>query len=505
MEEKRPEGTLPVSEADWAQTPESVKALVMSLLSRLEKLESEVAKLSAENALLKEQIKKNSENSSKPPSQDKPKGFKAQTKDPKARKRGGQPGHEGHGFKFYAPEDCERILDYYPEFCEACGGALSGEDPAPHRVQQVDLPPIQPVVVEHRFHQLSCPCCDAMTRGWDETVLNQSLYGDERLSAVVGLLSGVGRQSHAQVQGILNELFNVEMSTGTINRLRSELSEALNDSVEEAGAYVRGQAQLNMDETGFRQGSSDGNNPKKTRGWLWVMVTPLVSYFAVFLSRSQTVAQELLGNDYGGVVGSDRCPSYSWLDPSQRQVCWAHLKRDFTQIFERSGVSHQLGVYLLEQQKTLFKLWHQVRDGTLARESFQQQVRPIRAEVKRLLTEGSRYDIEKGEKTPLAKTVRTCRRMLKLEPAFWTFVAVEGIEPTNNAAERALRPAVLWRKLSWGSQSRAGSLFVARMMTVVTSLKAQEKDLLPFLILAIRQARLAQPSPSLIPQTTVTP
>lgn len=498
MEEKPPELPLPVSHADWAQTPESVKVLVTSLQSRLDKLEGEVKGLSAENALLKEQVKKNSQNSSLPPSQDKGKGFKAKAKDPKGRKRGGQPGHEGHSFKFYSEEDCERIENYYPEFCEACGTALSGEDPAPHRVQQVELPPIKPVVVEHRFHQLSCPCCEAKTRGWDETVLNQSVYG-ERLSAVVGLLSGVGRQSHAQVQGILAEIFNVELSTGSISRLRTELSEALSGSVEEAGAYVRQQAQVNMDETGFRQGNSDGHNPDKTRGWLWVMVTPLVSYFAVFLSRSQAVAKELLGEDYGGVVGSDRCPSYGWLDPSQRQVCWAHLKRDFTQIEERSGVSHPLGEDLLKQQKKLFELWYQVRDGTLAREPFQQQVVPIRTEVQRLLTEGASYDIAKGEKTPLAKTVRTCIKMLKLEPAFWTFVAVEGIEPTNNTAERALRPAVLWTKVSWGSQSRAGSLFVARMMTVVTSLKAQQKDVLPFLTLAIRQARLAQDPPSLLP------
>jgi transposase len=504
MEEKRPDLPLPVSDADWAQTPASVKALVMSLLSRLEKLEGEVARLSAENALLNEQVKKTSQNSSLPPSQDKGKGFKAKAKDPKGRKRGGQPGHEGHRFKFYREEECERIEDYYPEFCEACGAALSGEDPAPHRVQQVELPPIKPVVVEHRFHQLSCPCCEARTRGWDETVLNQSRYG-ARLSAVVGLLSGVGRQSHAQVQGILDEIFNVELSTGSISRLRSELSEALSAGVEEAGTYVRAQAQVNMDETGFRQGNSDGNNPDQTRGWLWVMVTPLVSYFEVFLSRSQAVAQELLGEDYGGVVGSDRCPSYGWLDPSQRQVCWAHLKRDFTQIEERSGVSHQLGEDLLKQQKKLFELWYQVRDGTLAREPFQQQVVPIRTEVQRLLTEGASYDIAKGEKTPLAKTLRTCIQMLKLEPAFWTFVAVEGIEPTNNSAERALRPAVLWSKVSWGSQSRAGSLFVARMMTVVTSLKAQEKDVLPFLTLAIRQARLAQKPPSLLPQIFVTP
>ncbi len=236
MEKQRPEQPQAFSDADWDQTPESVKTVVMSLLERVEKLESEVARLSAENALLKEQVKTNSQNSSQPPSQDPPKGFKAKEPKSKGRKRGGQPGHEGHGFKFYAPEDCERIEDYYPEFCEACGAALSGKDPAPYQIQQVELPPIQPVVVEHRFHQLSCPCCEALTRGWDETILNQSVYG-ERLSAVVGLLSGMGRQSHTQVQRLLSKIFKVELSTGSISRLRTELSEALKPSVEEAGVY----------------------------------------------------------------------------------------------------------------------------------------------------------------------------------------------------------------------------------------------------------------------------
>ena len=260
-----------------------------------------------------------------------------------------------------------------------------------------------------------------------------------------------------------------------------------------------------MDETGFRQGNADGHNQPHCKGWLWVVVTPLVSYFAVFLSRSQTVAKAMLSAEFRGIVGSDRCGAYSWLPNAQRQVCWAHLKRDFTQIAERSGLSADLGEALLKQQKLLFTAWHQVRDGTLSRREFIEQVQPIRTEVKRLLTEGAAYKIAKGEKTPLAKTVGTCQKMLTVEPAFWTFVDCKGVEPTNNAAERALRPAVLWRKQSFGSNSETGSQFVARMMTTITSLKAQKRPVLDFLGKALYAARHQEVAPSLLPSLEKTP
>lgn len=505
-----------VRESDWEKTPPSIKALVESLVSRLEKMEKEFEalkkenrelkeenkRLREENEGLKEQLKRNSKNSSQPPSADKFKGFKAREKS--IRKRGGQPGHEGKCQKRYPAEACERILNYYPKECHRCGSALSGEDADPNWVQQVELPKLEPVVVEHRFHQLECECCGALTRGWDEEIINSSAYG-ERLSALVGWLCSVGHQSHRQVQALLDEAFNIELSTGGINRIRCELSDSLADIALEAGEYVKDAAIINMDETSFVQGNGDGHNPKKTKGWLWVVVTPLVSYFEVFLSRSQQVAQQILSEDFSGIVGSDRCGAYVWLANQQRQVCWAHLKRDFTQIAERSGVSAQLGAALLKQQKLLFTAWYKVRDGTMTRVDLAQQVKPIRAAIKRLLEEGANYDIARGEKTPLAKTVRTCRKMLTVETAFWTFVEREGVEPTNNAAERALRPAVLWRKHSFGSNSEAGSRFVARMMTTLLSLKAQQRSPLDFLAQALQASRRGLPRPSLIPNSGITP
>jgi len=232
----------------------------------------------------------------------------------------------------------------------------------------------------------------------------------------------------------------------------------------------------------------------------------LATAFEIFLSRSKAVAQQMLIADFGGIVGNDRCGSYVWLTNDQRQVCWAHLKRDFTQIAERSGVSAQLGAALLKQQKRLFTAWYQVRDGTLTRTGFAEQVKPIRVEIKRLLEEGANYDVATGEKTPLAKTMGTCRQMITVETAFWTFVEREGVEPKNNVAERALRPAaVLWRKHSFGSNSKAGSRFVARMMTTVTTLKAQQRSPLDFLAQALIASRKGLPRPSLIPTIDSTP
>jgi len=180
-------------------------------------------------------------------------------------------------------------------------------------------------------------------------------------------------------------------------------------------------------------------------------------------------------------------------------LCWAHLKRDFIAIAERTGVSKALGEALLEQEQQLFQYWYQVRDGTYSRLEFVDAAVPIRQRVTALLEEGASYPIAAKEKTPLAKTVRTCINLLKFEPALWTFVATEGVEPTNNASERALRPAVIWRQLSFGSQSQAGSTFVSRMLTVVTTLRAQNRPALDYLVQATHAARQNQPSPSLLP------
>jgi transposase len=508
MNQNEPNSINEISREDWEKTPESVKRLITNLMEqmgrRIAALEEQCATLKAENQTLKEQIKRNSKNSSQPPSQDITKGFQPKPKTQGKKNRGGQAGHEGHQRPLYPIEQCQSVQDYYPDECIVCGKPLTVEAGEPYRVQIIELPKIVPQVAEHRFHCRGCEHCGTPTRAWDEEIINGSGYGD-RVIAHVAVLCGQYRQSHQMVQELMDEVFGVKISVGSINRLRQESSDAVAQVVHDAHEYVRAQAQVNMDETSFAQGNADGNNPSKRKGWLWVMVTPLVSYFEVVLGRSQAVCQQMLGAAFEGIIGSDRYSAYTYLDLEQRQICWAHLKRDFTQIAERSGVSGPLGQALLAEQKALFELWYQVRDGTLSRCEFAALVAPIQQQIHDLLTEGASYDIARDEKTPLAKTVRTCGQLLKVESAFWTFVTTPGVEPTNNAAERALRPAVLWRKNSFGSQSQAGSLFVSRMLTVATSLRSQNRPVLDYLVDACRAARNGQIPPSLLPAASSTP
>jgi transposase len=508
MSKNEPHSINEISPEDWNKTPESVKRLMTNLMEqmgrRIEALEEQSAALKAENQILKEQLKRNSKNSSRPPSQDIAKGFKAKPKTEGKKKRGGQAGHEGHERRLHPIEQCQSVQDYYPQRCIKCGEILTGQEGEPYRVQIVEIPKIVPQVAEHRFHCRGCEHCGVVTRAWDEQVINSRGYG-ERVMAHVAVLSGQYRQSHQMVQELMEELFGVQLSVGSINRLRQESSDAVAQVVDAAHEYVRRQHNVNMDETSFAQGNGDGHNPNRRKGWLWVMVTPLVSYFGIFLGRSQAVCQQMLGEAFSGIVSSDRYSAYTPIALDRRQLCWAHLKRDFTQMSERSGVSGQLGEALLREQKALFELWYQVRDGTLSRDEFAVLVTPIQQQIHDLLAEAASYDIAKGEKTPLAKTVRTCAQLLKVESAFWTFVTTPGVEPTNNAAERALRPAVLWRKNSFGSQSKAGSLFVSRILTVVTSLRSQNRPVLDYLVDACRAARNGQIPPSLLPVPSNTP
>ncbi len=481
-----------VPKADWAATPASIQALVLVLSERLQQQDERIRQL-------EERLNQNSKNSSKPPSSDglgqslKPK------KSPKRPPRGPSKPSPRQVRKLLPSEACDQVQEVLPSVCADCGAPLTGDDPHPHRHQERELPPIEPLVVEYRLHQLACQVCGHQTRASLPPGVSPAGYG-ARLSAIVALLSGSYRQSYRQVCALMSDLFGVSLSRGTVGRLRDELNVALHTPVTAAQAYIYRQPVLHSDETSFPQGNRDGRNPQGTKGWLWVLVTPLVSFYEVVLSRSQQTAKRLIEHSYGGIVVSDRYSAYTWIALAQRQLCWAHLKRDLTAMAERMGLSRDIGEALLRRQRRLFRWWHQVRDGTLSREQFSHQVAYLRHGFKITLEGAAALPINRDEQSPLAKTVRTCRCLLKVEPALWTFVFTPGVEPTNNAAERALRPAVIWRKTSFGAQAQTGSQFVARLMTVTTSLKAQGRNILEFLTQAYSATRTGKEPPSLIPQ-----
>jgi transposase len=484
-----------ITAEEWEQTPASVKLLIKHLVENFEK---RITALEEENRYLREQIGRNSSNSSQPPSTDslakKPKKKQQQS----GKKRGGQKGHPGHSRELIAVEKCKSVKDHIPRECRACGKGLRGKDENPYRHQVVELPPIEPIVEEHRLHQLECRHCGTLTRAKLPAGVPASGYG-VRVVAVAAILSGLYRMSERMVQTAFQDLFGIVMALGTVNSLRQEASCAVAQPVAEAACYVKEQPLINSDESGFNQGNADGLNPDKRKAWLWVAVTELVTVFRVTLSRGQESAQLLLGTVLTAILITDRWHSYNCFPINQRQLCWAHLKRDFTKISEREGKSGRIGKELLEQEKLLFTYWHRVRNGTLQRSSFKIYAANIRGKIKALLQEGADYEPKPKEKTARALTARTCKELLKLEPAMWLFVRVEGVEPTNNAAERAIRHFVLWRKSSWGSQSAEGSLFVARILTVVMTLRSQQRNMLDYMVEACQAFRDGKQAPSLLP------
>ena len=484
-----------IPKADWEATPASVRAVVKVLSERL--------------AHIEEQLNQNSSNSSRPPSSDtlakgKPKDS-SQSDSAQDKRRSGSKDKrsrdpkQGKGFGFYPVPD-DDIHHHIPQVCGHCGEVLSGVDPSPHRHQVVDIPPLPLQVEEHQLHQLTCECCGKATRAQLPSDIPRTHYGD-RLVGLVGLLSsGEHRQSHRMVKSLLSILFDLEVSRSSINRMRTQVRDALRAPVEEALSYVQSQPSLHSDETSFVQRNRDGANPNQRKGWLWVVAAPLVMFFCVSLSRSQVVAKELIGEAFSGIVHSDRYSAYSWLDVRQRQVCWAHLKRDLIKISERGGASKEMAEPLLARQRRLFRWWHRVRDGTLSREQFMDAVEHLRRGFKAELEEASEFEASvTGESSPFAKSVRSLCEILKVEEALWTFVYTPGVEPTNNDAERYLRSAVIWRGTSYGSQSKKGSEFVERILTVTTSLKAQGRNSWDYLSEATRANRLGLTAPSILP------
>src|SRR6266849_2349607 len=458
----------------WERTPPEAQAYIGAL-------EARVAALVAMVQALQEQLNQTSGNSSRPPSSDPPY-YEHPPRPRSKRRRGGQPGHPGSTRLLIPVEEVDAVVVLQPEQCRHCHAPLSGDAPKPWRHQVSEMPPIKPVVTAYQGPQLVCAGCGEVTRApWPEGVPSGP-YGP-RVQATVSLYTGSYRLSKRTTPHVMDEVFGVPMRVGTISQLERATTAAVAAPVEEARRYVHEQEVAHLDETSGRQGGK--------RAWLWVAV------FVVRMSRGGHVARELLGATFAGIVVTDRYSAYTWYPVRWRQLCWAHLLRDIEAMIERGGGSQEIGEALKHQAHKMFHWWHRVRDGTLSRSSFRSYMSPVRREVERLL--------EAGPTCGVPKTEGMCREILKLRQALWTFVHLAGVEPTNNTAERAIRPGVLWRKGSFGTHSAQGSRFVDSMMTVVATLRQQQRNVLEYLTTACEAALHDAPAPSLLPASPVAP
>jgi transposase len=305
-----------------------------------------------------------------------------------------------------------------------------------------------------------------------------------RLQATAALLTGTYRLSKRQVESLLADLHGVPLCAGQVCALEQQTCTALTPVVDELRQTLR-QHPVNMDETSWREGTS--------RPWLWVGVTAYLTVYHLVASRGADVVTALLGADYAHVLTSDRFKAYNGIPLRQRQACWAHLRRDFQAMIDRGEAGTRIGEDLLLHADILLGLWYKVRDGTRTRKWLVRQIEEwVRPEVRRLL--------QRGTACGCAKTAGTCTEILKVEESLWTFARVEGVEPTNNAAERALRHPVLWRTVSRGTRSLAGSQFVATILSVVETCRQQGRNVLEYLTACCQAALDKAPAPSLLPQ-----
>ncbi|MGH2744477.1 MAG: IS66 family transposase [Thermoleophilaceae bacterium] len=470
----------------------------MSLLERVERHGREVARLEARIARLEERSRESSRNSSRPPSEDRPKTRKQRRAEAREkakewaradregveRKAGGQPGHRGSGREL-APEDqVDRIVDHYPSACGGCGRGFGESEwvpsRAPARYQVSELPPVAVILTEHRCHRLACPGCEAKTKGALPAGVGSSAFGPDLQAAVV-TMTARNRVSRRDMSELARDLFGTGLSVGSVDRICQRASRILAGPHEALTASVLESPALNVDETGWST-AGEGRT-------LWTATTPEAAIFRVAEDRHRDRLDQLIGG-YGGVVCSDRWWAYDRLDPECRQACWQHLKRDFRRHSEGLAEQQAFGEAGVAFTGQLFKTWHAFQEHQ-DRRRLKRDMKPIQTELRKLLERAAR----KSARTRYHG--RFARNLLKIWPALFTFVTVDGVEPTNNAAERSLRGPVIHRKLSHGTRTQDGERFVERALSASVTCRLQRRSLFAYLAETFNAHPRGDPLPTL--------
>jgi len=460
-----------ITEAIIVRQPPEAQAIIRLLLKEIAELKARI-----------EVKAKTPQNSSLPPSSQHPHARPKPPKRKSKKKRGGQPGHEKHERPLIPTKECDDVQRLKPTECRRCGAKLSGSDPEPLRHQVWELPEIRPLVTEYQRHRLTCPCCGEATCAELPAGVPRGQSGP-RLMAFVALLMAYYRQSKRRTADFLSTLLGQPCSASLAVKIQNQVTAAVRPSYEVLAAQLPAQDQLSIDETGTKEANG--------KAWLWTFVAGRFTVFAVRATREATALGVFLGERFRGIVTCDRAKMYWQL--GRLQWCWAHLKRDFQAMIDtRNPRSKWLGERLRAATCELFEHWADYRAGKITRAALARRMGPVRRKVERLLLGG----MHSGNRDVQG----TCRELYEHRQWLWTFLHHEEVEPTNNAGERSLRHAVIWRKLSFGTQSAAGSRFVETMLTVIETCRQQRRNAFTFLTAAVESHLAHRSSPSLLPR-----
>ena len=466
-----------------------------------------IAALRAENAALREENKalrttigqlqerirelerrlgQNSRNSSRPPSSDPPGTPPAPARKRSGRRPGGQPGHAGHHCALVPREQVDQIVDHWPEACPHCQAVLTPDCevgiPVPHQVHEVEY---AHRVTQHDRHRVRCAHCGTTVLAELPPEVAGSQYG-AGLAALVAVFSGVFQLARREVVHLCRELFAVPISGGSVQRLCQEASAGVAQPVAALAEAIRAEPMVGIDETGWRH--------RGKRGWLWAVWSRIGTLYRVADTRSGRIGREMLGQQYPGRVISDRFSGHNWIPGPRHQLCWSHLQRDAQAVIERGNPATRYGKALHGAALAIHRAWRSFKaagETPAARLAMQQTLAPVQQRLRATLEQGCR-----GRDR---KTARLCDYLCVSWPSLWVFLTVDGVAPTNNATERDMRRAVLWRRKSLGTQSDEGAHFVARMLTVSATARRQGRSPLTYVRDALAAARQGQPAPSLLP------
>jgi transposase len=376
---------------------------------------------------------------------------------------------------------CDEVVPLKPTGCRLCGEPLSGTDSEPLRHQVWELPPIKPIVTEYQQHRLSCSCCGTTTCAPLPEGVPTGQAGP-RLVAFAALLMAYFRQSKRRTALFLETILNQPCCPAWTVKLQTRATCALRPVYDELVCALPTQDQLGGDETPTKEANK--------KAWLWTFVATAFTVFSIRPSRARSTITELLGSAFAGVVTCDRAKMY-WSVP-KLQWCWAHLKRDFQALIDsHDNQVKRLGHDLMRPTRQLFDYWALYRAGKLTHQQLNRKMRPVRAQIEELL--------QRGRFSGNARLVGMCKELHNHREWLWTYLDHEGVEPTNNASERSLRHAVIWRKLSFGTQSAGGSRFVETMLTIIETCRQQQRDVFDFITKALEAHSKHQPPPSLHP------
>ena len=471
------------AEAVYERGEDVVVALLLRMDEQIEKLTARVAAQDERIASLERQLGRSSRNSSQPPSADRPSAPPRRGKDRSGRKQGAQPGHEGKGRPLLPAWAVDEVVEYWPVGC-GCGHVFCAADLVadgePARRQVEELPVMAVRVTEHQCHRVRCPGCGARRSGLLPADAAASAFGP-RLQAAVVTLSVRNRISRRDVVELSEQLFRSRICTGTVDAILARTADALALPCEDLLERVRSAGAVNMDETGWRL--------RGGQRAIWGMFTERHAILQITASRHDDHAQHLLGAS-SAIVTSDRWWAYNHLPIRRRQLCWSHLQRDFEFQAEGRGSDKELGEAGMEVCKELFWTW-EIFQHTADRSELKRRVRLLQRELKAVLHEHA------AKHARYRQSRRFARALLKIWPALWTFAKHRGVQPTNNHAERCLRGAVIYRKLSLGSQSEHGEQRIARLLSAHTTCRLQHRSLHAYLIDVLTANAAGRPAPLL--------